>query len=75
MININTFRKNGQVYIKAKIRFKSFGRKASLVVQASLVFQESALQRRGCQFDLWSEKIPHAAGQLSPWVTTTELVV
>ena len=33
---------------------------------------ESASQCRGHGFDPWSEKIPHAAEQLSPCATTTE---
>ena len=32
----------------------------------------SACQRRGHWFEPWSEKIPHAAEQLSPCATTTE---
>ena len=34
--------------------------------------KESACQHRGYRFDLWSEKIPHDMGQLSPWVAATE---
>ena len=34
---------------------------------------ESACQCRGHGFEPWSGKIPHAAEQLSPWATTTEL--
>ena len=37
-------------------------------------FKESAGQCRGHEFNLWFEKIPHAAGQLSPFATTTEAV-
>ena len=33
---------------------------------------ESACQCRGRGFEPWSGKIPHAAGQLDPWATTTE---
>ena len=33
---------------------------------------ESACQCRGHGFEPWSGKIPHAAGQLGPWATTTE---
>ena len=33
---------------------------------------ESACQCRGHGFEPWSGKIPHAAGQLSQWATTTE---
>ena len=36
---------------------------------------ESACQCRGHRFYPWSGKIPHAAGQLSPYVTSTELVL
>ena len=35
---------------------------------------ESALQCRRYQFNPWSRKIPHAAGQLIPCTTTTEPV-
>ena len=34
---------------------------------------ESACQCRGHGCEPWSGKIPHAAEQLSPWATTTEL--
>ena len=34
---------------------------------------ESACQCRGHGFEPWSRKIPHAAEQLSPCATTTEL--
>ena len=34
---------------------------------------ESACQCRGPGFKPWSGKIPHAAEQLGPWATTTEL--
>ena len=34
---------------------------------------ESACQCRGHGFEPWSGKIPHAAEQLRPWATTTEL--
>ena len=33
---------------------------------------ESACQCRGHGFEPWSGRIPHAAEQLGPWVTTTE---
>ena len=33
---------------------------------------ESACQCRGCGFEPWSGKIPHAAEQLGPWATITE---
>ena len=33
---------------------------------------ESACQCRGHGFEPWSGKVPHAAGQLGPWATTTE---
>ena len=36
--------------------------------------KESACQCRGHGFDPWSEKIPHASGQLSPCATTAEPV-
>ena len=36
--------------------------------------EESARQCREHRFDPWSGKIPHTAGQLSPWATTTEPV-
>ena len=39
-----------------------------------MVKKELAFQGRGCVFDPWlGNKIPHAAGQLSPRTTTTEL--
>ena len=31
----------------------------------------SSSQWRGCRFNHWSRKMPHDAGQLSPWATTT----
>ena len=34
--------------------------------------RRSACQCRGHGFDPWSEKIPHAMGQLTPCATTTE---
>ena len=34
--------------------------------------KESACQCRGCGFNPWSRKIPHAEGQLSPCTATTE---
>ena len=49
--------------------FKNKLYQASLVAQGS--GKESACQHRGHRFDLWSEKIPHDVGQLSPWVATT----
>ena len=33
---------------------------------------ESACQCRGCGFEPWSGKIPHATEQLGSWATTTE---
>ena len=37
--------------------------------------KESIYQCRGHRFDPWSEKIPHALEQLSPWATTVEPVL
>ena len=34
--------------------------------------KESTCQSRRCRFDPWSEKIAHAAEQLSPSTTTTK---
>ena len=37
--------------------------------------KESTCQCRRRGFDPWSRKIPHAAGQISPWTTTTKPVL
>ena len=37
--------------------------------------EESAFQCRGHRFNPWSNKIPHALEQVSPWATTTEPTV
>ena len=56
------------------IQFQFYKMKSYMDFPSGSVVKAQHSQCRGHEFNLWFEKIPHAAGQLSPFATTTEAV-